>query len=133
MEIIIEIIVEVFIEIIGQFIAGLIAENIMQSVRASKFIEYFFCAVGYIIFGAIIGYASMLAFPKILLKNPNLQIINLLLVPILVALAICAVGNWRKKISIFRINFEIFIFAYLFAFTVSFVRYSFLDVAKPFW
>ncbi|WP_125226342.1 hypothetical protein [Leptospira neocaledonica] len=95
--------------------------------------ESFFSVIGYIIFGSIVGYVSMLVFPKFLLKNHSLQMANLVFIPIISALIICFVSNWRKKLPLFKIEFEIFISAYVFAFTVSFIRYCFLDITKPFW
>ncbi len=133
MEIIFEIIFEVIVEVLGKYLTDYIAGPVWSSLKRSKLFEYFTTAIGYIIFGSIIGYISMLVFPKIFLKNSSLQLANLLFVPILVAFIVCIFGNWRNKIVLLKIKFEAFSFAYLFAFTVSFIRYYFLDVSKPFW
>ncbi|PJZ47455.1 hypothetical protein [Leptospira saintgironsiae] len=133
MELIFEIIWVIVVEVFGKYVTDSITKDAMVILKRSKFMESFFSVIGYIIFGSIVGYVSMLVFPNFLLKNHSLQIANLVFIPIISALIICFVGNWRKKLPLFKIEFEIFISAYVFAFAVSLIRYCFLDVTKPFW
>jgi hypothetical protein len=121
-----------------EFIFGLLGEFLLQVV-GEALIEIGFhslaepfrrtpnpwlAAIGYALFGAILGGISLLAFPNNLVPGAW-RVANLVATPIAVGSFMVVMGTWRARRgeSVFRI--DQFAYGYLFALCVALVRFYF--------
>ncbi len=54
-------------------------------------------AVGYVVFGAVIGGLSLLVFPHYLVASKGLRVANAALSPIVAGLSMAIMGKWRAR------------------------------------
>jgi hypothetical protein len=80
-------------------------------------------AIGYVLWGAIAGGLSLLLFPNSFVHNHALKIANLFITPIVLGVCMMLVGKYRSKKDKPLIRLDSFAYGFLFAFSMSLVRY----------
>ena len=115
------------LEIIGQIIFEILAEvfwrNLTKPFRRPELFNPFWAAIGYIIYGAIAGALSLLIIPSLLIQPRWLRVVNLVVAPLVCGLIMATIGGWRKRREKEVIRLDTFIYAFLFALSMAFVRY----------
>ena len=83
-------------------------------------------AIGYALFGAIVGGLSLLIVPHNLMPEAW-RIANIVLTPLAAGLAMMAMGRWRARRGDTRLRIDRFGYGYLFALAMAMalVRYQF--------
>jgi hypothetical protein len=133
---ILEVCGELLIQITGESVAGLFESKVAQrrTQRASTPAEAaspptFLQAMGkcllYTLAGAAIGWMSTLVFPHLLIRIPALELLHIVVSPVLAALAMVWMGNWRRKHDRQAVGFDRFMYAYCFALAMAVVRNAF--------
>ena len=81
-------------------------------------------ALGYLLFGAVFGGLSLLAFPHNMVP-PAWRIANLALTPIIAGALMAAMGAWRAGRGQSVLRIDRFAYGYLFALSMALVRFTF--------
>lgn len=128
MEIIFEIffqfIFEVIIEIVAQILIELGFESLAGPLKTKIERNPALAAVGYILFGLILGFSSLLVFPEAIIKSQIMKVFNFIFSPFLIGFFLCFF-SWimeRRKNKEGIFDMEKFIFGFLFALSYSVVR-----------
>lgn len=121
-----------------EFIFGLLGEFLLQ-VIVEALIEMGFrslaepfrrppnpwlAAIGYALFGAVLGGLSLLAFPNNLVQGPW-RVANLAVTPIAVGCVMAGIGAWRTRRGQHVLRIDRFGYGYLFALSVALIRFYF--------
>ena len=81
-------------------------------------------AIGYGLFGAILGGLSLLVFPNHLVVG-GWRIFNLVAAPIVTGFFMCLMGKWREKRGDELLRIDRFSYGYLFALSFALIRFYF--------
>ena len=126
-------------EILFEFLFSFIGEFVLQ-VLGQLFIEVglhslaepfrkepkpWLAAVGYLIFGAVVGGLSLLVFPDYLVASKSVRVANAALSPIAAGLSMAAMGAWRARRGQTVLRIDKFSYGYLFALSMGLVRFWF--------
>lgn len=120
-------------EVLGEFLIQVIGEALIEMGFHSLAEPFrrppnpWLAAIGYAIFGAILGGISLLVFPSNLVPGAW-RVANLLATPIAVGgvMAIMAImGAWRASRGQQVLRIDRFAYGYLFALFIALVRYYF--------
>ena len=122
---------EIIFHVIGEFLLQAVIEMLVELGFHSLKEPFnrppnpWLAALGYALFGAILGGASLLIFPDHLTPSGTWRLVNLILSPIAAGLLMAALGAWRARRgeAVFRI--DRFSYGYLFALSLALVRYQF--------
>lgn len=121
---------EFIFELLGEFLLQLIGEVLLE-LGFHSLAEPFrrppnpwLAALGYALFGTILGALSLLVFPHNLVPGPW-RVVNLIATPIAVGGAMAAMGAWRARRGEQVLRIDRFAYGYLFALTVALVRFFF--------
>jgi hypothetical protein len=99
--------------------------------RFSKIINWpvagnlFVSFLGYMVLGSLAGGLSLLLFPKLFIIRPDLQFLNLLIMPVGMGFMMTRYGFHLRRKGKKTIELDSFTFGYIFALSMSFVRYLF--------
>lgn len=116
------------LEIIGELLVQLVAEALVQlGFRAlaeplSRPPNPWLAALGYFLFGAILGGISLWPFPGNLVPEPW-RLANLIVTPIVVGAIIATMGAWRARRGQVVLRIDRFAYGYLFALAFAIVRF----------
>ncbi|CAN5330685.1 hypothetical protein BH11PSE9_BH11PSE9_13580 [soil metagenome] len=120
--------IELLIEVFGEFILQCFAEVLVEfglhwvaepfRRRPSPWIA----ALGYALFGAILGGLSLLVFPSNFATRPW-RLLNLIVTPLAVGGAMATLGAWRARRAEDLWRIDRFGFGYVFALSLALVRY----------
>jgi hypothetical protein len=122
-----EALLEIVGEILLQALFEALAELGLRSLAApfAKPLNPWLAAIGYLLFGAAAGGASLWLFSSHLVKGQSLRILNLLITPVAVGLLMCIVGTWRLRRGQALLRIDRFAYSYLFALSLAGVRFTF--------
>ncbi|WP_296950366.1 hypothetical protein [uncultured Massilia sp.] len=125
-----EVILQFLVEFVGEILLQILVEFLVE-MGLHGVAEPFrrrphpgLAAIGYLVFGAVAGAASLWPFPAYLVPGPW-RIANLALAPVLAGLAMCAVGAWRARRGQPVLRLDRFGYGYLFALALALVRFWF--------
>jgi hypothetical protein len=124
---------ELLIQIAGEAVAGLFEGKVAQrrALRSSAppapasppaFWQALGKCVLYTLAGAAFGWMSTLVFPHLLIRMPALELLHVVVSPVLAALAMVWLGNWRRKHDRQAVGFDRFMYAYCFALAMAVLR-----------
>jgi hypothetical protein len=124
-----------FLQVFGEFLLQLILEALVElgargfaSVSQGRPpptpLHPVLAGLGYALLGAAVGALSLHFFPSSLAHARWLKILTLILVPLLAGLAMNALGAWRLRRDQNIIRLDRFGYAYLFAFSLALVRFT---------
>ena len=114
---------ELLVQVIFEGIADHIGHSVKEPFRRPEPINPWLAALGYIIFGAAAGGASLWLLPELFIETGWLRWLNLLLVPIAAGATMSAVGAWRRHRDMRVIRLDSFSYGYLFAMAMAVVRF----------
>ena len=122
--------IEAIFEILGEFLLQVLGEALVElgfHALAEPFQKPpnpWFAAMGYALFGAILGGLSLLVFPNNLVPEPW-RLVNLFATPIAVGGLMVAMGAWRARRGQPVLRIDKFAYGYLFALALALVRFFF--------
>jgi hypothetical protein len=122
MEFLLELLGELLIQIVVEFLVELGIHSIAEPLRKPP--NPWLAAIGYALFGAIVGGLSLLVFPHNLMPEA-FRVVNVVLTPLAAGLAMMAMGTWRTRRGDTRLRIDRFSYGYLFALAMALVRYQF--------
>ena len=127
MEFLFEILFEFFGEFLLQVLVQVFVEIGWHSLAEPfrKQPSPWLAAVGYAIFGTVIGGLSLLVFPHFLMANKSLRLANAVLSPIAAGLSMAAMGAWRARRGQTVLRVDKFSYGYVFALSWGLVRFFF--------
>ena len=116
-------------ELLGEFLLQAIVElfvelGIHAGPKFRKPMNPWWAATGYAIFGAVVGWLSLLIFPSHLVNGEALRILNLVFTPMAAGLLMCAMGMWRARRGDPVLRIDRFAYGYLFALALAVVRFG---------
>lgn len=114
-----ELVLQVAIEMLSEFGLHSLAEPFKREPNP------WLAALGYAVFGAVLGGASLLVFPNHLTPAGATRLANLIVTPIIVGISMSALGAWRSRRgdTVFRI--DRFACGFIFAASLALVRFHF--------
>jgi hypothetical protein len=125
MEFIFEVILQFLGEILLQIFFELLVELGLHSLAdpVKKPRHPALSTIGFILWGAIAGGISLWMFPTSAIKNPDFRMLNLLVTPILIGGVMMMIGKFRNKKGQDLVSLDRFVYAFIFAFSMSLVRF----------
>jgi hypothetical protein len=122
---------EFLLQALGEFLLQVLGEALLE-LGLHSLAEPFrrppnpwVAALGYSLFGAILGGLSLLVFPQHLTPAGPARIANLVLTPVAVGLCMGAMGAWRAGRGDPVLRIDRFSYGYLFALALALVRFNF--------
>jgi len=121
---------EFLFEILGEFLLQAVVEFFVElGIHAGtkpfrKPTNPWVAATGYAVFGAVLGWLSVLVLPSHLVASGALRIVNLILTPIAVGALMCVMGSWRVKRGQAVLRIDKFAYGYLFALALALARFG---------
>lgn len=122
--------IEAIFEILGEFLLQVVGEALIElgfhslAEPFQKPPNPWLAAIGYALFGAILGGLSLLAFPNNLVPEPW-RLMNLVATPFAVGGLMVAMGAWRARRGQPVLRIDRFAYGYLFALALALVRFFF--------
>jgi hypothetical protein len=122
--------IEAIFEILGEFLLQVLGEALVElgfhslAEPFQKPPNPWLAAMGYALFGAILGGLSLLVFPNNLVPEPW-RLVNLFATPIAVGGLMVAMGAWRARRGQPVLRIDKFAYGYLFALALALVRFFF--------
>lgn len=117
-------------ELIGEFLLQVFAEALVE-LGLHSIAEPFrrepnpwLAAIGYALFGALLGGLSLLVFPANFAPGAW-RLVNLAFTPVAAGLTMCLIGRWRARRGEEVLRIDRFAYGYLFALSLGLVRYAF--------
>lgn len=121
---------EFIVEIVGEFLLQALGEALVE-IGLHSLAEPFrrapnpwLAALGYTLFGAILGGLSLLLFADYLVPPPW-RTVNLFVTPFLVGGLMAAMGAWRARRGEPVLRIDRFLYGFLFAAALALVRFQF--------
>ena len=121
---------EAILELIGEFLLQIAVEALVELGLHSlaepfrRAPDPWLAALGYLLFGALLGGLSLLVFPANFVPGPW-RIVNLAVTPLAAGLLMALVGKWRARRGQDVLRIDRFAYGYLFALALALVRFSF--------
>lgn len=116
---------ELLVEFVIQFVVELLVEMGAHGLRRDRSpLHPALSVLIYIVLGGLLGWVSYLIFPQNLISHPDVQIVNLVLTPIAVGLALGAIGAWRAKRGTALVRLDKFAYGYAFALAFAVARFA---------
>ncbi|MBM4126359.1 MAG: hypothetical protein FJ247_03285 [Nitrospira sp.] len=107
---------EILIEFVIQFVLEVLVEIGAHGLKRDRPPLHPALSVAiYILLGGLLGWLSFLFYPQHLISHPYARIVNLVLTPIAVGLALGAIGSWRAKRGTELVRLNKFAYGYAFA------------------
>jgi len=126
-----EVLIELLLGFLGELVLPLIWE-IFAEVGLQSLAEPFkkeprpwVAALGYCVFGAVLGGLSLLVLPHHLLGSHGLRVVSVALSPVVAGLGMAAMGAWRARRGQRVLRIDRFSYGYGFALAFGLVRFAF--------
>ncbi|MFH2045038.1 MAG: hypothetical protein ABIK92_07815 [Pseudomonadota bacterium] len=118
---------EVLLQILGEGLFEFGFRGLVESFNRNKQRNPFLAAIGYLLWGAIIGGLSLFLFRHSLIHQKSFRIMSLVFTPILAGISMSVIGALRKKRGQDLIRIDSFFYGYLFALGMAIVRYYYAN------
>jgi hypothetical protein len=129
MDFILQILFEFFVEFILQIVVEILVEvglrRLSLSSWADKTVNAALAVLMYLALGFLLGWFSILVFPRAFIHGSKLHGLSLIITPTLAGLTMSGIGWLRARQSSPRIRLDTFAYGFLFAFGMSLVRFLF--------
>lgn len=122
LEFLFEILAEIILQALGEALVEIGFHSLAEPFRKPP--NPWLAAIGYGLFGTILGGLSLLIFSTHFVSE-DWRIANLILTPIVVGILMSAMGYWRARRGQTVLRIDRFAFGYLFALTFALVRFWF--------
>jgi hypothetical protein len=135
MEVIAEILLQALVwllEIAGEFLLQMVFEGVAElfghavkkrSKRTTP-MRPEIAALGYALFGALAGGASLWLMPHLFIQSEPLRFVNLIVTPVLSGAVMGWMGSWRRRHDKSTVRLETFAYGFCFAFAMAVVRFA---------
>jgi hypothetical protein len=125
METIFEILVWLFVEVVIPFLGEALAEWGFYAIgeKRGRRPAPVLAMMGSLLLGLAFGALSVWLLPEAMLKQPNLRLANLAIMPVVVGLVMAQIGRWREATGRGGLIMSRFSNAYLLALGIALVRY----------
>jgi hypothetical protein len=120
LEFIFELLGEFLLQVIGEALAELGLHSLREPFRKPP--NPWLASFGYVLFGALFGGLSLLAFPHALVPEAW-RVANLVATPLAVGGVMAAMGAWRARRGDPLLRIDKFAYGYLFALSLAVVRF----------
>lgn len=120
-ELLLQFLGEILLQAAGELLAELGFRSLADTMRRPR--SLILSSIGFMIWGAMAGGASLLIFPHSAIGDPIFRTINLFVTPTLMGAMMVLVGKARLKKGQDLIRFDRFGYAFVFAFFMSLVRF----------
>lgn len=123
--------IEIVFQFLAEFLLQLVGEALIEMgfhAVAEPFRKPprpWIAAIGYFLFGAVVGGLSLLWLSSHMVGDKGLRVANLVLTPIAAGLCMCALGAWRARRGQALLRMDRFAYGYLFALAFALVRFLF--------
>jgi predicted lysophospholipase L1 biosynthesis ABC-type transport system permease subunit len=114
---------EIVLQMIFELLAELGLRSVREPFRRPKPLHPALAAIGYAIFGAIAGAASLWLLPTLVITVEWLRVANLAITPVIAGSLMGAFGAWRRRRNEELIRLDRFAYGFLFAFAMALVRF----------
>lgn len=118
------------VELLVEFVLQLVFETLVE-VGAHAFkrgrapMHPAAATVGYVLLGGLLGALSYAVFPQHVFSHPYAAVANLAVTPIVVGLAMGALGAWRVRRGKDLVRLDKFAYGYAFALAFALARFAF--------
>ena len=122
-----EFLFEIFGELLLQLAFEVLAELGLHFLREpfQKTPNSVIAALAYAVFGTVAGAISLWPFSSHFVTGTGLRILNLIVTPIGLGIAMAAMGAWRARRGQILLRIDRFAYGYLFALCLALVRFAF--------
>jgi len=120
MSLLIELLIEFFVQFVGELLFEVAAQNVK---RDKPLVHPVLAVPVYAFIGGGLGLISAVVFPHHLIAHPMAKYVNLVVTPLIVGLAIGAVGAWRVKRGGTLVRIDKFWYGYAFALAFALSRH----------
>lgn len=124
-------ILEVLFEFVLQAILELLVEVGLRSAgapfTARESRNPVFAAIGYCLFGFILGGLSLLVFPDSFVRSERFHGVSLFISPVLAGLLMSLIGRIRKQQGKSLLRLDSFVYGFLFAFPIALIRFFYTN------
>ena len=124
LEAIVELVAEILLQLFFELLAELGLRSVAEPFRKRP--HPALAATSYLIFGLAAGGVSLLFAPHAFGQG-SWRLVNLLVAPIVVGLAMAGLGAWRAKRGQDLVRLDRFMYGYLFAVSFAIVRFQFAE------
>ena len=122
LEFVLELVGEFLLQVIGEALVELGLHSMAEPFRRPP--NPWFAAAGYTLIGALLGGLSLLVVPHNLVPE-SARVVNLVVTPIAVGVAMALLGAWRARRGQAVLRIDRFAYGYLFALSMALVRFFF--------
>ena len=122
-ELVLEFVLAAFFELLAEIGLRSFGEPFRQ--RESR--NPVLAAIGYCMFGALLGGLSLLVFPNSFVRSESLHGISLVISPVLAGLFMSLIGRIRKQQGKSLLRLDSFIYGFLFALPIAAVRFLYAN------
>ena len=116
---IVEVLLPAVAEIAFEFLLHCFGEPFIQR----EFRVPVMAGIGYFLIGLVLGGLSLLVFPQSFVRSENFHGISLLITPVVVGLAMAAIGRWRLRHGKSLLRLDSFVYGFVFALPLALVRF----------
>jgi len=122
---------ELILELVGEFLVQALGQALLEfgmhslAEPFSRQPNPYVAALGYALFGALLGGLSLWLLPHHLTPPGIARLANLALTPVAVGLCMAAMGAWRARRGDPVLRIDRFSYGYLFALLLAVVRFFF--------
>ena len=120
-------ILEVLLEVLIQGGAGALGEVLARVLKKPsadfQSVHPWWAAAGYAVFGAVMGFVSLLIFPTLMIQSPLLRMASVVASSLLTGASMAALGAWRRKKGQAIMRMDTFAYGVYFGFAMALVRY----------
>jgi len=121
-ELILSFVGEFLVQVVVEFLVELGLHSMAETLRRPA--NPWLAAVGYALFGFILGGLSLLVFPDNFVPPPW-RVANLIVTPLILGGLMAVVGAWRARRGETLWRIDKFAYGFLFAFSIALVRFGF--------
>jgi len=121
-EFLFELLAEFLLQVVGEALVELGLHSMGEPFRRPP--NPWLAAIGYAIFGALLGGLSLLAFPEHFVHGAW-RLVHLVATPVAVGLVMVLMGAWRVRRGQPLLRIDRFAYGYLFALALALVRFQF--------
>ncbi len=126
-----EIIFEVLLEGLLQIVLEIAAEAGLRTL-GEPFVNRekrnpFLAALGYFVFGAMLGGVSLLVFPDSFVRSETFHGINIIITPVLAGLVMALIGKLRERKGQELLRLDSFAYGFIFALPMAIIRFLYTN------
>ena len=124
MSILLELLFEFVFQFVVEFLVEMGAHALKRDREPDRPPSAVAAFLAYSVLGGVLGLASCLMLPLHLFVHPSSRLLNLVVTPIAVGLAMGAIGAWRSRRGTALVRLDKFAYGYAFALAFALTRWA---------